>query len=118
MKHRNTFTREYEILKNNGIMYKNQKIITDGITVEDFLDLLTEKILQEIKRMSNSLSNPNPQEILTRKQVCELLHITTNTLHRWIKQGKIKAHNAGGRVLIRRGDAEAVLQEKNNLKLR
>jgi len=99
-------------------MNKNQKIITDGITVEDFLDLLTERIQQEIKRMNDSVSNPNPQDLLTRKEVCKLLHITLNTLNRWINQGKIKVSKAGGRVLIRRGDAEAVLQEKNSLKTR
>lgn len=76
-------------------MYKNQKIITDGITVEVFLDLLTERIQQEIQRAREAESNPNPQELLTRKEVFKLLHITFNTLHGWIKQGKIKAHNAG-----------------------
>ena len=99
-------------------MCKNQKIITDGITVEKLLDLLTERIQLEIKRAKEFEANPNPQELMTRKEVCNLLHITLTTLHRWIKQDKIKAYNAGGRVLIRREDAEAVLREKNNLRPR
>jgi len=34
-------------------------------------------------------------EVLTIKQACEMLHVSTATLYRWIKEGWLPAHKIG-----------------------
>lgn len=34
-------------------------------------------------------------EVMTIKQVCEMLHISTATAYRWIKEGRLPAHKIG-----------------------
>ena len=74
---------------------------------------LKELIESAIDSKLNSLSlNPKPDsnELLTRNQVCELLHIDLSTLHLWRKKGRIQASGIGGRVYFKRSDVEAALK--------
>lgn len=50
-----------------------------------------------------------PSDLLTRTQVCTLLHISLPTLHRAVRLGVLKARKFGRRTLFRVSDIEKVL---------
>lgn len=50
-----------------------------------------------------------PVEYLTVRQAAELARITTGTIHRWLKTGKLPRHNAGRAVRVKRSDLERLL---------
>tara|TARA_R110000796_G_scaffold198433_2_gene314738 strand:+ start:2051 stop:2233 length:183 start_codon:yes stop_codon:yes gene_type:complete len=44
------------------------------------------------------------EEFLTREQVSELCHVSTTTVYRWDKEGKIKPYGIGVKALYKRND--------------
>ncbi|WP_165930125.1 helix-turn-helix domain-containing protein [Flavobacterium sandaracinum] len=52
-----------------------------------------------------TVSNVKPAEtLLSKKEVCELLGITLNTLDKFTKNGTIPAFGIGSRVMFKRSD--------------
>jgi hypothetical protein len=49
------------------------------------------------------------EEYMTRKQVCEMLHINASTLWLWTKNGKLASYSIANRVWYRRSDIEAAM---------
>lgn len=71
-------------------------------------DIVEEK-LQHFKT-SNPLLPQTNGEYLSRREVCELLKISTATLHYWTKQSILKGYRIGGRVLYKSSEIEQSVQ--------
>lgn len=54
-----------------------------------------------------------PEDIITVRQACELLHVTRQTIYEWIKAGRLRAFrlsdNPKGRVRLSKRDVMALL---------
>lgn len=50
---------------------------------------------------------------LTRQEVCELLHISYSTLHRWVNLNILECYKIGRRSLFKAKDVEATLVKLN-----
>jgi excisionase family DNA binding protein len=87
------------------------KILLDGISVDDFFARLRENVLEAIQNTSGPLLVHGKELLLSREQTCSLLHISLATFHRWCRQGKLRVHKAGGRILVKKQDVDACLQE-------
>lgn len=78
---------------------------------EKSLSKLIETIVQEkvsqlaipTQKQSTPLSNDG---YLTKKTTAEYLNISLSCLNNYIKQGKIKKHRIGSRVLIKKSDLD------------
>lgn len=95
------------------------KIILDGITVTDFLQRIEQLIDFKISTQNDAAKALSP--FMTRKEVASLLRITLPTLHDWTKEGLIKSHKIGNRVLYKLDEiyeATADLRENKHKKLR
>lgn len=102
--------------------------------MEKFLIQLTQPELKALIRetfnevVSNELKNhfivPAPectsgtQELLTRREVAQLLQVSLPTLHAYTKQGLIKAIRFGRQVRYRKSDIEAAMQEVRSINYR
>jgi excisionase family DNA binding protein len=63
---------------------------------------LTKMIVDAITTVS---TKPAPAEtLLSKKEVCELLGVTLNTLSKFTKNGTIPAFGIGSRVMFKRSD--------------
>jgi excisionase family DNA binding protein len=51
---------------------------------------------------------------ISRAQVCNLLQISTPTLHRYINQGTIKSYHIGGRTLFKKSEVLTTVQPVEN----
>lgn len=99
-------------------MQKQTRIITEGFTLEDLLESFRELIREEILHSTSELRPNARNRLLTREQVCAQLHISLPTFHRWCKQGKLKVHKVGGRILVKSEDVDMCLKEVKILKYR
>ena len=54
-----------------------------------------------LANQNSNLSQTEFKEILTRKEVAELLSIDLSTLWSWTKTGKLKAYGIGNRVFYK-----------------
>ncbi len=71
-----------------------------------------EKMFTEMQEIKNLLaSKREPEELLTRKEACELLNVTDVTIWNWAKQGRIKTYKMGNRVMLKRSE---LLEEISN----
>lgn len=52
------------------------------------------------------------KETLTRKDVAELLHVTTQTVINYTKKGLLKSYKLGRRVLYLKDEVLAVIKEQ------
>ena len=52
------------------------------------------------------------KETLTRKDVAELLHVTTQTVINYTKNGLLKSYKLGRRVLFLKDEVLAVIKEQ------
>jgi len=62
---------------------------------------LAEKMFNNIKGLlidfKNSLPITDPDELMSRAQVCEFLQIDSSTLWKWTKAGKLKSYGISNR---------------------
>ncbi|MEI7501069.1 MAG: helix-turn-helix domain-containing protein [Bacteroidota bacterium] len=72
-------------------------------------DIVEEK-LRTFKPEAQALTQPQ-KEYLSRKEVCELLKISTATLHYWTKDGILKGYRIGGRVLYKSAEVGQSIHE-------
>lgn len=85
------------------------KLLLNTIELSDI-----EKIVEKVfDKKLKSLSTPKEKELklLTRKDTAKLLRISLPTLHDWTKNGIVKAHRIGNRVLYKFDEVnQALLQ--------
>jgi excisionase family DNA binding protein len=60
--------------------------------------------LDELQVLFNNKTTVEPETILSKKEVTELLGITINTLSKYTKEGTIPAFGIGTRVLYKKSD--------------
>jgi excisionase family DNA binding protein len=59
---------------------------------------------------ARTMASDTDSELLTISEAAKLLRISTITLHRWLKQGRLPAYRIGPKAMrIRRADLERVL---------
>lgn len=76
---------------------KNQ-IILQGITIDELVNLISENVRSQLLDLTKQLQfNKVNDELLTRKQVCELLQINSSTLWSWTKKGKVTCYGIANR---------------------
>lgn len=86
-----------------------------GYDLPDFFAELKKSLIPELReQLSKEFQPKEPNEFLTRKEVCDLLKINLSTLSRWCKDGTLSSIGIGNRVYILRSHIEEVLM-KNKL---
>lgn len=74
------------------------------VMTADELYAFVDKVAHKI-----AVSQVSPDDdMLSRPQVRELLHVTDQTLINWQKSGRLSGENRGGRVYYRRDDVMAL----------
>lgn len=82
---------------------------------DDFTRVLEEvadKVVSKMKAAAPACQEGNNDELLTAKEVRQLIGVTDKTLHVWGKTGFLPRLRIGGVVRYRRQDVERVAQVK------
>ena len=95
-----------------------QQIAITQLSPKDLKQLIKEVIRDERASNDDSLSDNELDRLNSREKTAkEILDVDLSTLHRWTKQGKIKAHAIGNRIYYKDSSIEEALIEiksKNN----
>ena len=54
-----------------------------------------------------------PSGYITRQRVCDLLTISFPTLHRWMREGRVRPYHIGGRTLFKESEVLAAVEPVN-----
>ena len=74
---------------------QNNSTLLHQTTPESLVELMLISFRAELQSFKNDLAPAPADELLTKKQVCELLMVEPVTIWRWEKKGKINAYGIG-----------------------
>jgi excisionase family DNA binding protein len=75
-----------------------------SLSVDELFDIITKSIKTCLADWQSAQPAPGLDRYITRVQACERLHISTPTVHAWVKRGILKSYHVGGRTLFRESE--------------
>jgi excisionase family DNA binding protein len=87
----------------------NNKIVLISITQDQLQDII-------INAVKEAISGKQEKQLLSFKEVCVMLNISSSCLNQWKSQGKIPFKKLGKRVFFYRTDIISALEEAGNYK--
>ena len=81
---------------------KSEVLIT--LSISEFKDIITQGVTEVLGSHKEAEKPVSDLELLSIKQVCELLKISKVTLHKWKRQGKIPFHRLAGKVYFKKSE--------------
>lgn len=86
-----------------------QKIVQiEGLEVDKLKGWFM-SIQSQIERVKNNLQPKEPTQYQSRKEVAEMLGVTTVTISDWTKKGILESYKIGNRVYYKRHEVEGAL---------
>lgn len=83
-----------------------------GTTPDNLIDKIKSAVVEDLtSSLSKEFQPKQPTRYLTRAEVCELLQIDLSTLHRWRKDGILKAYGIANRVYFKREEIDNLINE-------
>ena len=82
-----------------------------GTTPTALISEIKNAIIPQLKlELSKEFQPKEPTTYLTRAEVCEMLDIDLSTLHRWRKDGVLRAYGVGNRVYFKRSEINDLIE--------
>ena len=91
-----------------------QNVILTPLSIEQLKNFINDAVKTGFEQ--TKLQEPEKTNLLTRKQVCNLLNITAPTLHEWTRNGTISAYKVGTRVRYKETEVMNTLQRVKQVK--
>jgi excisionase family DNA binding protein len=76
-------------------------LILSPLSLDSLAEANAKRTIELLTPFLNSLSNLNSETLLSKKETCELLGVTMNTLSKHTKNGTIPAYGIGSRVIYK-----------------
>jgi len=95
------------------------KVILDGATIEDFVNILEARLVTsfEQKILTVIQDKIERKEIfLNRKEAAQRLGIGLSTLNTLSKEGAVQSYRLGGKIRYKESEIEGALEQVKNLK--
>ena len=74
--------------------------------LENLADTIADKVIAKIKAEES-----NKPKYYTRKELCEILHVTNPTVIEMVKRGEIREKKIGGRILYDAAEIDEAVKE-------
>ncbi|MCK9235782.1 MAG: helix-turn-helix domain-containing protein [Weeksellaceae bacterium] len=79
-------------------------ILLQNVSPEALTELIKESVKSQLDDFKKDLQTHNPDELLTREEVLDLLQINSVTLWHWTNKGKVTAYGIGNRRYYKRAE--------------
>ena len=94
-------------------------IILEQVNLHQLENIISIAVKKGIElQVSQTTTTTEQTELLTRNEVCNLLHITLPTLHQWTKEGVVTGYRIGTRIRYKRAEILATLNKVQQIKFR
>ena len=93
---------------------KNDLMIVQNFSSEEFTKYISEIIIREIEIFKSSEKSSPAEKFLTRKETAEKLQISLTCLNDWRKKGILTPFKLGNRTYFKWSDIERRLNESNS----
>lgn len=77
-----------------------------------------DRLFSEMQEIRNLFAEQpkTTEDLITRKEACELLNVTDVTIWTWAKHGKIPTYKVGGKVYLKRSEVLDLVQQNKTKK--
>lgn len=97
-------------------MVTNKSLQLIGVEPEEFINAITSQMTANFTALLNEKINiPKQNEIMTRKEVSELLQKDYSTLFRWKQKGVLIPTCIDGSIYYYRSDIDALLEKNKGI---
>ena len=97
-------------------MITNKTLQLIGLEPNELINAITEQVTANFKALLNEkISTPKQTEIMTRKEVSELLQKDYSTLFRWKQKGILLPTFIDGSIYYYRSDIDALLEKNKGI---
>lgn len=80
-----------------------------GTSPKELIQMFKEEIIPQLKgELSTEFQPKKPEEYLTRAETAALLKKNISTIHRWQKNGILKAYSIEGTIYFKRSEIETL----------
>ena len=80
--------------------------------LDSIIEAISERVADKVCERMGDMSQNNDENLMTRNEVLEYLHITDATLWRWEREGLLtRAGQFGVRVYYKRSDVDKAMKE-------
>jgi excisionase family DNA binding protein len=91
-----------------------QNVILTPLSIEQLQNFINDAVKTGFEQTKTQ--EPERTNLLTRKQVCNLLNITLPTLWEWQRNGTITAYKVGTRLRFKENEVMSTLQRVKQVK--
>ena len=89
-----------------------EEILVIQLTLQELKEVIYDVVKLSLSEFKEEFRKEQQVELLTRKEVAEMLRISLPTLHQWTKVGKLKGYKKSGRVYFKRNEVINALESK------
>jgi len=75
-----------------------------AIPMDELLQLIENMIVNALERFIPKAPSTENDELLNINEVCELLHVSKVTIHKWKKKKLIKSYRIGRKIYFKRDE--------------
>jgi predicted DNA-binding transcriptional regulator AlpA len=83
--------------------------LIEQVSPDQFMELIVFMFRKELEDFKKSLTTQNPDELLSRPQVLELLQINASTLWHYQNKGRVTVYKFGNKCFYKRAELLAGL---------
>lgn len=85
-----------------------QNIVLSPISTDTLIERIAERTAELLN--NKNVSQPEVKDLLTTKEVCELLQVNSSTIWRWQKSGKLIPYGIGGRTYYKLSEVQEAIK--------
>ncbi len=87
------------------------------VTPIELATLISDNVKEQIESLAqglNQLSQPQRNEIVSRKEVAEMFNVSLVTIHEWVNNDILKPYKIGGRTFFKRSELMELLTKNSS----
>jgi excisionase family DNA binding protein len=95
------------------------KVILDGATIEEFVNILEARLTASIEQKILTVIQDKAERketFLSRKEAAQSLGVSLSTLHTLSKEGVVQSYRLRGQIRYKESEIESALEQVKNLK--
>lgn len=92
------------------------QILLNGVSLDGLLERIGQLIDAKISHLPQTTTTQKQSDYITRKEVAALLKVSLQTLHDYSKLGYVKSYKIGSRVLYKKAEVLAALEQVQSFK--
>ena len=87
--------------------------LDESVSEEELTNLIMSEVRKELEIIKKDFTPKEPEDLMSRKDVCDLFNISMTTVHTWMNSKIIKPYKMGNKTFFSRKELVSILYSSN-----